>query len=307
MKKIFTIFAAALMTASMFLPQQVAAQAPEKMSYQAVIHNSSDELVKNSQIGMQISILQGSASGTAVYVETQIPTTNVNGLVSIEIGGGTVVTGDFTTIDWGSNLYFIKTEIDPSGGTNYTISGTTQLLSVPYALYAKHTKAYKVGDFAHGGIVFWVDATGQHGLVCAKSDQSTGIRWSVETSTRTMARANGPKAGFMNTAIIIVNEGYGDGNTYAARLCNESQITEEGKTYADWYLPSKEELFLMYQNKAIVDSTAVAHGGNSLTLTYYWSSTEYDSGSAWYFNFSNAATFFISKSDSLYVRAVRAF
>lgn len=86
---------------------------------------------------MQISILQGSASGTAVYIETQEPTTNANGLVSIEIGDGTIVSGDFTTIDWTNGPYFIKTETDPTGGTSYTITGTSQLLSVPYALHAK--------------------------------------------------------------------------------------------------------------------------------------------------------------------------
>src|SRR5574344_3046281 len=104
MKKIITICAALIMTASVF------AKSHEKMSYQAVVRDGSNNLVTSSAVGMQLSILQGSASGTAVYVETQIPTTNANGLVSIEIGGGTVVTGDFTTIDWGSNLYFIKTE-----------------------------------------------------------------------------------------------------------------------------------------------------------------------------------------------------
>ncbi|MDI6832601.1 MAG: FISUMP domain-containing protein [Bacteroidales bacterium] len=112
-------------------------QSPEKMSYQAVIRNSSDQLVTDQLVGMQISILQGSASGTAVYVETQTPTTNANGLVSIEIGDGTVVSGDFTTIDWANGPYFIKTETDPTGGINYTITGTSQLLSVPYALHAK--------------------------------------------------------------------------------------------------------------------------------------------------------------------------
>jgi hypothetical protein len=85
---------------------------------------------------MQISILQGSANGTAVYVETQTPTTNTNGLVSLEVGGGTVLSGNFSTIDWANGPYFIKTETDPAGGTNYTITGTSQLLSVPYAMYA---------------------------------------------------------------------------------------------------------------------------------------------------------------------------
>ncbi len=133
MKKNYSILAAVLLTASMFLPQQANAQAPEKMSYQAVIRNSSDALVTNTQIGMQISILQGSASGTVVYTETQTPGTNANGLVSIEIGSG----ADFSAIDWANDIYFIKTETDPTGGTNYTITGTSQLLSIPYALYAK--------------------------------------------------------------------------------------------------------------------------------------------------------------------------
>jgi hypothetical protein len=107
------------------------------MSYQAVIRDNSNALVTNQIVGMQISILQGSANGTAVYVETQTPTTNSNGLVSIEIGGGSVVSGNFATINWANGPYFIKTETDPAGGTNYSITGTSQLLSVPYAQYAE--------------------------------------------------------------------------------------------------------------------------------------------------------------------------
>jgi len=112
------------------------AQAPEKMSYQAVVRDASNALVASQAVGVQISILQTTATGTAVYVETQTPTTNINGLVSIEIGSGTVVSGTFNTIDWSNGPYFIKTETDPTGGTNYTINGTSQLMSVPYALHA---------------------------------------------------------------------------------------------------------------------------------------------------------------------------
>ncbi len=121
------------------------AQSPEKISYQAVIRDASDNLVTSHSVGMQISILQGSASGTAVYVETQAPTTNANGLVSIEIGAGTVVSGDFTTIDWANGPYFIKTETDPTGGETYTITGTSQLLRVPYALHAKTAETVSGG------------------------------------------------------------------------------------------------------------------------------------------------------------------
>ena len=131
MKKLITIAAALFMTASVW------AQSPEKMSYQAVVRDAGNALVATQAVGMQISILQGGATGTAVYVETQTPTTNANGLVSLEIGTGTLVSGDFTTIDWANDTYFIKTETDPTGGISYTITGTSQLMSVPYALHSK--------------------------------------------------------------------------------------------------------------------------------------------------------------------------
>ena len=108
-------------------------QSPEKMSYQAVVRDANDNLVTNQAVGMKISILYGSANGILVYTETQTPSTNANGLVSIEIGGSI----GFDTINWANGTYFIKTETDPTGGTNYSITGITQLLSVPYALYAK--------------------------------------------------------------------------------------------------------------------------------------------------------------------------
>ena len=122
---------AVLMTIAIF------AQVPQKMSYQAVIRIPNNVLITNHIIGMRISLLQGSATGPAVYIETQTPATNANGLVTVEIGGGTIVTGTFEGIDWSTGLYFIKTETDPAGGTNYTITGTSQLLSVPYAFYAE--------------------------------------------------------------------------------------------------------------------------------------------------------------------------
>lgn len=110
---------------------------------------------------------------------------------------------------------------------------------------------YSIGDFTQGGIVFWVDETGEHGLVCAKEDQNGGstIRWYAGTNGNTQAKGDGPFSGEMNTAIIISAQvAIGDdGTTYAARICSELQITEGGKTYGDWYLPSKQELNLMYE------------------------------------------------------------
>ncbi len=139
MKKIYT------MAFAMFLSITIWAQAPQKMSYQAVIRNSSNTLITSSPIGMKISILNGSATGSLIYTETQIANTNANGLVSIEIGTGTVVTGTFSTINWANGPYFIKTETDPTGGTAYTISGTSELLSVPYALHAKTAESISGG------------------------------------------------------------------------------------------------------------------------------------------------------------------
>ena len=112
------------------------AQAPQKMSYQSVIRKTDGTLVVNTLVSMKISILQDSANGTAAYVETQNTTTNVNGLATLAIGGGTPITGTFTGINWALGTYFIKIETDPTGSTNYTISGVSQLLSVPYALYS---------------------------------------------------------------------------------------------------------------------------------------------------------------------------
>ena len=112
------------------------AQVPQMMSYQAVVRGSDNNLVVNQQISMRVSILQGSAEGDAVYTETHSATTNANGLISIEIGNGTS-NDDFSAINWANGPYFVKTETDVNGGENYEIVGVSQLLSVPYAMYAQ--------------------------------------------------------------------------------------------------------------------------------------------------------------------------
>ncbi|AVI49842.1 hypothetical protein C5O00_01130 [Pukyongia salina] len=125
------------------------AQTPEKMSFQAVVRDAAGDLITDTTIGMQISVLMGSPTGTAVYVETHTPTTNTNGLATVEIGDGTVVTGSFSAIFWELGSYYLKTEIDPAGGTTYTIESTTQLISVPYALLSKDTENKNTLDEAY--------------------------------------------------------------------------------------------------------------------------------------------------------------
>jgi hypothetical protein len=152
-KKRFTFLAALLIAVSIFgqSPEKTSIlagnnqkmapvpSAPEQISYQAVVRGSDNAIVANQAVGMRISVLQNTADGTAVYVETQTPTTNANGLLSIYIGAGTPVGSEvFSDINWSTGSYFIKIEIDTSGDNgSYDITGTTQLVSVPYALYAK--------------------------------------------------------------------------------------------------------------------------------------------------------------------------
>lgn len=346
MKKIITICAAIIMTASLW------AQSPEKMSYQAVVRDGSNNLVTSSAVGMQISILQGSPSGTAVYVETQTPTTNANGLVSIEIGAGTVVSGDFTTINWANGPYFIKTETDPTGGTNYTITGTSQLLSVPYALHAKtaetitgtitetdpifgasvasgitgtdttnwnnkqdqlvagtnitivgntisatgggSTNNFYLGQDTLGGIVFYIyigSDGNQHGLIVNKNESTA--QWQSSSTTTNATRS---WDGVYNTGLMTASP--------AANYVNG--LTDGG--FTDWYLPSIDELSLLWHNCFHANKGLNDVGATLLSNTaYYWSSTEVNAPGAFAFRFSLGIAVNGNKADTYSVRAVRAF
>ncbi|WP_353169163.1 hypothetical protein [Flavobacterium sp.] len=307
--KIFSVIAGLLLTASVF------AQAPQKMSYQAVIRNSSSALVTSTSVGMKISILQGTSTGTAVYVETQTPTTNANGLVSLEIGSGTPVTGTFSGINWATGLYFIKTETDPTGGTAYTIVGTNKLMSVPYALYAAKTAPLTcltnvdcpsgfvcsgggcVPSFTHylgeaylGGIIYYLykGSDGlEHGLIVALTESTA--QW--QTSS-TLVNANRTEDGAFNTALMTGSPAA----TYIAGLG------------AGWYLPSVDELGLLYYNRYSAQKGLRA-GGNTLISNTgnYWSSTENGATIAYIFNFYYDSANLFPKTSTATVRGVRAF
>jgi hypothetical protein len=125
-----------VLLASVILAFTAKAQSPEKFSYQSVVRDAGNKLLVNAPVGMQIKIRQGSTTGTVVYQETHSLSSNSNGLVTAVIGGGTVVSGTFSGINWALGPYFIEVGLDPAGGTTYSLLTTTQLLSVPYALYA---------------------------------------------------------------------------------------------------------------------------------------------------------------------------
>ncbi|MCE2780066.1 MAG: hypothetical protein LW824_21120 [Algoriphagus sp.] len=134
------------------------AQVPQQISYQSVIRDGNNKVIASSTVGIKISLLQGSSTGPAVYVETHRKSTNANGLVSLEIGTGTVLLGSFASINWANGPYLVKTETDPTGGTNYSAPGVFALNSVPYALYAANGTPGPKGDKGDTG------ATGLQGI-----------------------------------------------------------------------------------------------------------------------------------------------
>jgi hypothetical protein len=314
MKKLITLFAAILITTIVF------AQAPNKISYQAVIRNSSNALINNQVVGMKISILQNSPTGNAVYVETQTPTTNANGLASIEIGGGAVVTGNFSSINWANGPFFCRTETDPTGGANYTITSISQLLSVPFALHAKTAESIVGGGFTHyigekfgGGVIFhlWKDTSGvEHGLIVDITDLSTNQVWSNIQTTLVGTSAQSSWDGLSNSNAIVGQAGH---TSSAAALCLNS--TNNGQS--DWYLPAIDALERLYQNRLEVNSslrtiggaTELERFGTSFNSALYMSSTEKDGNESWVSSFNNVgvAGGYAKNLSFFTVRAVRAF
>jgi Protein of unknown function (DUF1566)/Collagen triple helix repeat (20 copies) len=345
----------------LFILSGIFAQAPQKMSYQAVIRNSTNALVRSSPVGMRISILQGSPTGTPVYVETQNKTTNTNGLVSLEIGMGTVISGSFSSINWGTGPYYIKTETDPTGGTTYSVAATNQLMSVPYALYcgngvtgpagpagpagpigatgpagptgatgpagptgatgpAGPTGAtgpagpsgamggsgyvHYIGEAFGGGVIFhlWKDTFGtEHGLIVDLSDLSTSQPWSNITGTIIGASAENYWDGLSNSNAVVAQTGH---TNSAALLCLNS--TNGG--YSDWYLPSIQELNMLWKNYYDVSKTIYQiPGAHQMQPAYYWSSTETFTNNAYYFGFILGGANHDNKGNTYFVHAIRAF
>lgn len=114
----------------------VFAQVPQKMAYQAVIRNASGQLLVNTAVGIRVTIHMDTESGPDVFMEGHTVTTNANGLVNLQIGTGTPLGGNLATVAWGASQHFIRIEVDPAGGSNYSITSVSELLSVPYAFHA---------------------------------------------------------------------------------------------------------------------------------------------------------------------------
>lgn len=130
----------------LFAIAKALAQAPQNMSYQAVIRNNNNDLIINKNVSLKLSILKGSSSGTVIFSENHNPTSNNNGLVTLLIGSGNPTLNKIDSVDWSSGTYFLKTEVDVNGGSNYNLSSITQLLTVPYANYSN--TAGQLSDYA---------------------------------------------------------------------------------------------------------------------------------------------------------------
>jgi hypothetical protein len=278
----------------LLLSENIWAQAPQKMTYQAVIRNSSNALILSSPIGIKVSVLQGSANGTVSYSETQIQNTNINGLVSLEIGMGTPVIGTFSNINWANGPYFIQTEVDPSGGSNYSVLGVTELISVPYALYSANAQvsgfSHYIGETFNGGVIYYLykGSDGlEHGLIVSTTESTA--KWQT---TGVLVNADRSWDGVYNTNLISGSPAV----NYIATLG------------ANWYLPSLDELILLHGSRFEVNKALFTNNQTLLSLSlYYWSSSEYSASQALSYDFLTGYTDVSGKTLNYGVRGVKSF
>ncbi len=274
----------------LWLGKGIFAQAPEKMSYQSVIRGSNNSLVVNQSVRLRMSILQGAITGSAVYSEQHQTTTNSNGLVTISIGSGTSPTGSFSAINWENGPYFVKMEADPTGGTNYTVSGTSQLLSVPYALYAKNgiKRISSNGDtlylsngqtFVSGG-----NSGSTSSLVSPTitTNAVTGITSNSATFGGVISNANGNQ--IMERGIVYstspnptifsnkipVGNGIGTFDTITEFLCaNDPQILKSNTTYYVRAYAVTENNFAIYGNEMVFTTLSIGQVGQGGGVVFY--------------------------------------
>lgn len=294
------------------IPFLALSQVPESFKYQAVVRNVSGALIANQNVTIKSSILSSNVNGAVVYAETQNVTTTEFGLIHLNIGQGTVVQGSFSAIPWGDTSYFLKTEFDLNGSGNFQFIGVTQLLSVPYALYAKTSGSSTpgpagpqgpigpagppcLGEYTHfigeefgGGIVFHVyrDAAGnEHGLIVSKHEPPSLPYWSNVGNAAIGNNARSSWNGMANSLAIVAQSGH---TNSAAKVCLD--LVEEG--FNDWYLASYSEMHLLFTNLFNVNKTLSQIPGaieikESIPNKNYTTSNEYSDiyAISFYFNY----------------------
>ena len=306
-----------LLTLSFSLLNFAKAQTPPNaFNYSAVARNAAGQPIATTTIGIQVNILKTSPTGVSQYSENHFVNTDAFGLFNLVIGAGAVQSGSMGTIDWSNDNYYLKVGMDAAGGTNFLTMGTTQLLSVPYALHAKTAESlvgggsggggftHYIGEEFGGGVVFhlWKDAQGvEHGLIVDKTDLSTSQAWSNIDATLIGASAKSSWDGLSNSNAIVGQSGH---TSSASALC----LNSTNGAQSDWYLPSVQELNMLWNNYyTVARSLTQISGATQLQPAYYWSSTEYALNFAWSFAFYVGYASSSSKNYTVYVRAVRAF
>jgi hypothetical protein len=202
-------------------------QVPQSFNYQAVARDASGSVIVNQVVSFRISLLQGSAAGTSVYTETHTVTTNLLGLVNFAIGGGIVVSGNFSTINWATGPYFVQIELDVSNSGSYLIMGTSQLLSVPYAQYAE--KSGNPTIYAGSGIQLQNDSIVNIGDL---SSQNEIQFFSILNDSLKLSQTNGgiplnnfssqiPSGGYLETNSSIAPSGYSFTGKIEAENCKQ--------------------------------------------------------------------------------------
>ena len=282
------------------------------MKYQAVARNSSGVVLQNQHVRVRLSIHDGSPFAAIAYQEVDTATTNQFGLFATLIGNGTATVGVFNAVAWATGNKYLEVELDPNGGNSFSSMGITQMVNVPYALYAQAAATsasdsgitHHVGDLYGGGIVVavWHQSGVEHGLIASLTDIDSSSAWSNITSPAVPGNAaQSPMNGPTNTAAVIAQSGQ---TTSAALLCHNYN----GGGYNDWYLPAAWELNQCY-NAAFIVNTILgpANGFAFLRPAYYWSSTENLATTAWYEDFYLGYTNAANKNVAYRVRAMRRY
>jgi len=318
------------------LPMLLVAQTPQGINYQAVAYDANGFELANQEIGIRLGILLETADAESSYTETHQITTNNFGLFSLLISQGNS-TDDFSSLNW-ENGAFLKVELDEDLDGEYMLMGVSSFNAVPYALFApidnridslvslfdykfslmsspiqesldmgvSFTDLFSVGfqkdQFIglnyQGGIVFYIDETGEHGLVAAMEDLTSDYEWGCHGTELSGADGTAIGTGYQNTLDIV-------SGCSETPIAASDAIAYESGGYSDWYLPSKHELLIMYNTIRQAHEYTDDIGG--FVDTWYWSSSESNDSNAWFVSFSNgnAGNFF--KTTPGRVRVIRAF
>jgi hypothetical protein len=248
-------------------------------------------------------------------MENHYVSTDDFGLFNLVIGEGAVQSGSMSAIDWGGDEYHLQLAMDMNGGSNFAMMGTTRLVSVPYALHARvadsisggfagQSNAHYIGETFGGGVIFhlWRDAQGaEHGLIVDLVNLSDSSVWSNVSQVAVGAGAESLWDGRNNSIAIAAQSGH---TSSAASLCLNS--TNGGQS--DWYLPSNQELNLLWNNLYNVSrSLSQIPGAQGFDQVTFWSSTEVYANLVLSLFFHDGDIGYYGKSEVHAVRAVRSF